>query len=152
MGVEVSKEGSDSAGLSAPLREQVEKRSGGQVREHLLDGGYVRYEDIEQAAQQGVALYMAPKGARNPARRGQELDPKPGDSEAVKAWKQRMGSEEGKQIYKQRGATSETINADLRTYRGLGRITVRGLAKIRCVALWCALAYNLMHFGSALLT
>src|SRR5271157_2545942 len=110
------------------------------------------YEDIEQAAQQGVALYMAPKGARNPARRGQELDPKPGDSEAVKAWKQRMGSEEGKQIYKQRGATSETINADLRTYRGLGRITVRGLAKIRCVALWCALAYNLMHFGSALLT
>jgi hypothetical protein len=152
VGVEVSNEGSDSAGLSAPMREQVEKRTGGKVREHLLDGGYVGYEDIEQAAQQGVALYMAPKGTRNPQRRGQELDPKPGDSAAVKAWKQRMASEEGKQIYKQRGATSETLNADLRTFRGLGRITVRGLAKIRCVALWCALAYNLMHFGSALLT
>jgi len=152
LGVEVSKEGSDSAGLSAPMREQVEKRTGGKVREHLLDGGYVRYEDINEAADQGVALYLPPKGATNPERRGQELDPKPGDSEAVKAWKQRMASEEGKKIYKQRAATSETLNADLRTFRGLGRITVRGLAKIRCVALWCALAYNLMHFGSALLT
>jgi len=150
VGVEVSNEGSDSAGLSAPMREQVEKRTGGKVRDHLLDGGYVCYEDIDQAAQQGVALYMPPKGATNPERRGQELDPKPGDSEAVKAWKQRMASAEGKQIYKQRGATSETLNADLRTFRGLGRITVRGLAKIRCVALWSALAYNLLHFGSAL--
>ena len=152
VGVEVRKEGSDSAGLSAPMREQVEKRTGGKVREPLLDGGYVRYEDINEAADQGVALYMPPKGATNPERRGQELDPKPGDSEAVKAWKQRMASAEGKQIYKQRAATSETLNADLRTFRGLGRITVRGLAKIRCVALWCALAYNLMHFGAALLT
>jgi len=119
LAVEVSNEGSDSAGLSTPMRAQVEERTGGKVEEHLLDGGYVRYEDIEQAAQQGVALYMPPKGATNRARRGQELDPKPGDSAAVKAWKQRMRSEEGKQIYKQRAATSETINADLRTYRGL---------------------------------
>ena len=63
----------------------------------------------------------------------------------------RMRSEEGKKIYQQRAATSETVNADLRTYRGLGRILVRGLAKARCVALWCALAYNLMHFAPALL-
>ena len=62
-----------------------------------------------------------------------------------------MASEEGKQIYKQRAATSETINADLRTFRGLGRITVRGLTKIRCVVLWSALAYNIMHFATALL-
>jgi transposase len=151
VGVEVSNEGSDSAGLSAPMREQVEERTHGQVKEHLLDGGYVRYKDIEEAADQGVAIYMPPKGATNPERRGQELEPKPGDSEAVKAWKQRMASAEGKHIYKQRAATSETLNADLRTFRGLGRITVRGLAKIRCVALWSALAYNIMHFGPALL-
>ena len=151
VGVEVSKEGSDAAGLSAPMRAQVEQRTGGTVEEHLLDGGYVRYDDIDQAQQQGVALFMAPKGARNPARRGHELDPKPGDSEAVKTWKQRMRSEEGKQIYKQRAATSETVNADLRTHRGLGRLSVRGLAKIRCVALGCALAYNIMHFAKALL-
>ena len=151
VGVEVSNEGSDSAGLSAPMREQVEQRAGGKVEEHLVDGGYLRRQDMEEAHAQGVALYVPPKPARNPQRRGQELEPRAGDSEAVRAWKQRMASAEGKEIYKQRAATSETVNADLRTWRGLGRLTVRGLAKARCVALWCALAYNIMHFSRALL-
>ena len=108
MGVEVSNEGSDSAGLTAPLREQVEKRTGGRVEEHLVDGGYLRNEDLEEAHTQGVALFVPPKPARNPQRRGHELEPKRGDSEAIRAWKQRMRSPEGNQIYKQRAATSET--------------------------------------------
>jgi transposase len=152
LGVEVTNEGSDSAGLSEPMRRQVEQRTGGKVRQHLVDGGYMRKDDIEQASAQGVELFMPPKGARNPSNRGRELEPRRGDSEAVLGWKRRMTSEEGKQIYKQRAATSETVNADLRSYRGLTQITVRGLAKARCVALWCALAYNLMHFATALLS
>jgi hypothetical protein len=151
VGVDVSPEGSDAAGLSAPMREQVEKRTGRKVQEHLADGGYLRKEDLKEAHEQGVALFVPPKPARKPEKRGHELDPQPGDSEAVQAWKQRMRSAEGKQIYKQRAATSETVNAELRTYRGLGRILVRGLAKARCVALWCAIAYNVMHFAPVLL-
>ncbi len=151
VGVEVSHEGSDSAGLSEPMREQVEQRSGSKVDQHLLDGGYLRMADIEQAHEQGVKLFVPPKPARNLHRRGRELEPKPGDSEAILAWKGRMASAEGKEIYRQRAATSETVNADLRSYRGLTQLTVRGLSKIKCVALWCALAYNVMHFGPALL-
>jgi hypothetical protein len=150
LGVEVSAEGSDSAGLSAPMRQQVEERTGGKGQEHRRDGGYLRTQDIEDAHQQGVALFVPPKRARNHGNRGRELEPKPGDSEAARAWKQRRASAEGKQIYKQRAATSETVNADLRTYRGLKQITVRGLAKVRGVALWCALAYHVMHFASGL--
>ena len=149
VGVEVSNQGSDSSGLSAPLRQQVEKRTGKKVEEHLLDGGYLRMEDIEKAEK--VKLYLPPKTARDPKNRGRELEIKPRDSKAVRAWKQRMASAEGKEIYKQRAATSETVNADLRTYRGLTQMLVRGLAKDRCVALWCALAYNVMHFGMKLL-
>jgi hypothetical protein len=151
VGVEVSHEGSDSAGLSEPMREQVEQRSGSKVDQHLLDGGYLRMADIEQAHEQGVKLFVPPKPARNLHRRGRELEPKPGDSQAILAWKRRMASAEGKEIYRQRAATSETVNADLRSYRGLTQLTVRGLSKIKCVALWCALAYNVMHFGPALL-
>jgi transposase len=149
--VEVTNEGSDAVGLSEPLREQVEERSGGSVEQHLLDGGYLRNDDIEQAHEQGVELFVPPKPAKNPQNRGRELQAKRGDSEAVRAWKQRMASEEGKEIYKLRAATSETVNADLRTYRGLTQFTVRGLHKMQCVALWCALAYNILHFGRALL-
>ena len=151
LGVEVTNEGADSVGLSAPMRQQVEERTGQQVEQHLMDGGYLRKDDIEQAHQQRVELFVPPKLAKNPNNRGRELEPKHGDSDAVLAWKQRMASEEGKEIYKQRAATSETVNADLRSYRGLTQFTVRGLSKIKCVALWCALAYNILHFGAALL-
>jgi len=150
VGVEVSNEGSDSVGLSSAMRQQVEERASGKVNEHLMDGGYLKMEDLEQAHQKGVAVYVPPKPARNPQKRGRELEPKPGDSEAVRAWKQRMSSAEGKQIYQQRASSSETVNADLRTFRGLSRILVRGLAKARCIALWCALAYNVMHFAPQL--
>jgi len=147
VGVQVSNEGSDSAGLSSPMRQQVEERASSEVNEHLMDGGYLKMEDIEQAHQQGVAVYVPPKPARNPQKRGRELEPKAGDSEAVRAWKQRMSSAAGKEIYRQRAASSETVNADLRTWRGLSRLPVRGLAKARCIALWCAVAYNIMHFA-----
>lgn len=152
VGVEVSNEGADSVGLSEPMRAQVQQRSGQQVEQHLLDGGYLRKDDVEKAHGQGVELFVPPKGARLERNRGRELEPKRSDSEAILDWKRRMSSEEGKQIYKQRAATSETVNADLRCYRGLGQITVRGLNKARCVALWCALAYNVMHFATALLS
>ena len=152
VGVEVSNEGSDSAGLSTPMRDQVERRAGRAVQQHLLDGGYLRKGDIEQAHGKGVELFVPPKGARTENHRGHELEIKRDDSAAIRSWKQRMAGEEGKQIYKERAATSETVNADLRTHRGLTQFTVRGLAKTRCVALWCALAYNLLHFAAALLS
>ena len=151
VGVEVSHEGSDNVGLSEPMRQQVEKRTHRKLAQHLLDGGYLRNQDLERAHQQGVELFVPPKPSRKARNRGRELEPKSGDSAAVLAWKQRMASEEGKQINKERAATSETVNADLRSYRGLTQITVPGLHKAKCVALWCALAYNVMHFGTALL-
>ncbi|HEY1965177.1 MAG TPA: IS1182 family transposase [Acidobacteriaceae bacterium] len=151
VGVEVSNEGSDSANLSEPMRKQVEDRTGQKVEEHLLDGGYMRTEDIEQAHEQGVALFMPAKPARSPGRRGKELEPKAGDSEAILAWKTRMSGEEGKTTYKERASTSEPVNGDLRTHRGLVQLAISGVPKARCVALWCALAYNVMHFGAALL-
>jgi transposase len=39
VGVEVSNEGYDAAGLSAPMRQQIEERTGKKVKEQLLDGG-----------------------------------------------------------------------------------------------------------------
>lgn len=152
VGVEVTNEGSDAAGLSEPMRAQVERRTGKPVLQHLLDGGYLHYGDLQRAQKQGVQLFLPPKGARTPEHRGQELEPKRKDSPAVRFWKQRMASAAGQKIYRQRAATSETVNADLRTYRGLTQMTIRGLHKARCVALWCALAYNVMHFAQVLLT
>lgn len=149
VGVSVTNAGVDTDQL-APMRQQVQDRSGQAVAEHLADGGYLTMADVEQA-RAGLTLYVPPKPARNPETFGDEYQPRPGDGEATKQWRARMGSQAAKAIYQQRAATSETINADLKTHRGLVQLTVRGLAKATCVALWCALAYNLMHFGRQLI-
>ena len=55
-----------------------------------------------------------------------------------------MGGEEAKNIYKHRAATAECVNAIARG-RGLSQFVVRGLNKVKAVALWYALAHNLMR-------
>lgn len=58
-----------------------------------------------------------------------------------------MGTEWGKDLYLHRAATVECANAQLRR-RGLLQFNVRGLVKARAVALWHALAHNLMRMRS----
>jgi transposase len=147
VGVAVTAHGTDH-GEDQPLREQVQQRTGQKVSEHLVDGGYVKHEAIEDAAEEGVEIF-APLPATGTNASVCIRNDK--DSPAVAAWRSRMQTPEGQAAYKQRSATSETVNADLKTYRGLGPLMVRGLTKVRCVALWSVLAYNLMHFSGALL-
>lgn len=150
VGVEAVNLGTDT-GQAEPMRRQVERRTGGKVEEHLLDGGYLVLAEVERAAGEGVTLFVPPKPPRNKELRGSEYEPRPNDPPALVEWRGRMGSPEGKAVYKQRAATSETVNADAKAHRTLARLTVRGLAKARCVALWFALAYDLMLLGHHLL-
>jgi hypothetical protein len=54
-----------------------------------------------------------------------------------------MGTDEAKAIYKERAATAECVNAQARN-RGLIRFLVRGLDKVKAVALWHALAHTMV--------
>lgn len=148
VGVDVTNVGSD-AGLGTPMRQEVEQSTGREVKAQLLDGGYVKLDDIDATAADETTLYMPV-----PKPRKKDTDPhqpKKRDSAAVAAWRQRMGTDEAKAIYKQRAATIETINGELKTERGLTQFRVRGLSKARCVALWSVLAYNVVHVGAVLL-
>ena len=55
-----------------------------------------------------------------------------------------MLTAEAQAIYRERAATSECVNA-LARQRGLRQFVVRGLAKVRAVLLWFALAHNLLR-------
>jgi len=147
VGVEVTNSGSDQ-GQMPPMLEEIRERNGQLPAEHLVDGGYTKKESIEQAADQGVTVY-AP--VQKPRKEGIDRhEPKPGDSPAIAQWRQRMGTPEAKEIYKERAATAERTNADLRCYRGLGPFLVRTLPKVRCVVLWAALSYNILRLISVL--
>jgi hypothetical protein len=55
-----------------------------------------------------------------------------------------MGTEQAQEIYKRWAATSECVNAIARN-RGLRQFLVRGLAKVKAILLWFALAHNLIR-------
>jgi hypothetical protein len=76
------------------------------------------------------------------------MPPRDDDSEAVAAWRRRMGTDEAKQIYKQRAATAETVNADAKQHRGLDQLVVRGLEKVLGSATLFALTCNILRLVS----
>ena len=144
VGVAVGNRGSD-AGQSTPMLEQIEQRTGQQPDEMLVDGGYAQHEAIDEAADKQVTLYAPVPKPRKDKTRDPHL-PLEGDSEAVAAWRKRMGTDEAKELYKQRAATAETVNADAKTHRGLDSLAVRGLTKVLGSASLFVLTYDILRF------
>ncbi len=139
VGVDVCNIGSDLGQLS-PMLAQVEQHYARRPAQWLVDGGYARHDAIEDADTHGTTVYTpvpkAKEAGRNP------YEPLARDSTIIARWRERMGCSEAKEIYKQRAATAECVNAIARG-RGLQQFVVRGLQKVKAVALWYALAHNL---------
>ena len=108
---------------------------------HLADGGYAKLDDIEFLTEAGVVVYVPVPMPRDKKR--DRHAPQPDDPPAIAEWRQRMGSETAKAIYKQRAATAECVNAQARN-RGLRQFLVRGVDKVRAVAFWHALTHNMV--------
>lgn len=142
-GVEVTNAGGDQGQL-APMIEQHQERYGEQPKEALVDGGYVKKADIDQVSppEGGTTVYAPVMKSKDPDR--DSHTPREDDSPAVAEWRQRMGTDEAKTIYKERASTAECVNALARN-RGLQRLVVRGLQKVKAIALWYALVHNLMR-------
>lgn len=141
VGVDVNNIGSDMGQLT-PMLEQLETRYGQLPGEALVDGGYASTDCIARAHARGVVIYAPVSKPKDPGR--DPHAPRPTDSAAVAQWRERMGTEAAKEIYPERAATAECVNAIARQ-RGLQRFTVRGQRKVHAVALWYAVAHNLMR-------
>ncbi len=139
----VSNAATDTAQLE-PRLEQIGRRTGKLPEQALVDGGFAGFASLERAAADGVEVF-APLRTKNKTYKLEPAQPHPGDSPAIADYRQRMASPAGQLIYRQRAATAETVNADLKTWRGLDRLLVRGSAKVLAVATWSALTYNLMR-------
>lgn len=142
VGVGASNSGTDSQQME-PMLDEIERRTGKVPEQHLVDGGYMNFAAVERAAARGVEVFCPPR--ENRTYHIDPLSPQPGDRAAIAEYRERMGSAEGKRIYLERAATAETVNADLKTWRGLDRLLLRGTTKVLMVATWSALAYNLMR-------
>ena len=158
-GVDVVTTGSDMAQM-APMVGQVVMRCGQAPKNWLVDGGFPAHNQIDAVSE--ITRVIAPVPKPKDKSKGSEViadaqatpsplpEPpvdryqrKPEDSPAVGDWRERMATDEAKELYKKRAATVECINAQARN-RGLHLLPVRGLAKVKTVALLFALAHNLM--------
>jgi transposase len=160
VGMDVVTAGSDMAQL-APMVEQVQKRLGQSPDQWLIDGGFPAHDQIDAVASKTEVYAPVPEPKTKKTKKDKQdkqdnavqqdtapdkHQPKPGDSQAVASWRKRMAGEEAKELYKQRAATAECVNAQARN-RGLLRMPVRGLAKVRCVVGLFVLAHNLMRMA-----
>ena len=128
----------------APMVEQIGARYDQKPKDVLVDGGFAQHDQIEAVSGEGMGCTVY---APVPAPKDPKVDryaAKPSDSPAVAAWRQRMAGAEAKAISKERAATAECVNAQARN-RGMIRLRVRGQLKAKAIALWHALAHNLMR-------
>ena len=148
VGVDAINAGTD-AGQLGPLSQQIASRTGLRPQAHLADGDFASDDDLEELNDpgDGPKIYLPVKDAEKKRAKGVDpFTPLPGDSPARAEWRQRMGTEAAKEIYKQRAATAECVNA-LARQRGLTQFRVRGLAKVKLIATWFALAHNVLHWA-----
>ena len=137
--VDVVDTGSDR-GLMRPMLEQTRAVLKRFPHRHLVDGGFCHGGDIEWAHGEGIEVYCPPPKSRSGV---DPFLPRTGDGPGVAAWRARMASEAGQARYKAR-TICECIHARWRNW-DLRQLTVRGIAKVRAVVLWYALANNILQ-------
>ena len=130
-GVEVTNSGGDQGQL-APMIEQHQERYEQIPDEALVDGGFAKKDDIEKVEQGGTTVYAPVQKSKDPRSRSAYASRRrqPGGGRVATA----DGHRRGEGHLPERAATAECVNALARN-RGLQRFLVRGLRKVKAVAL-----------------
>lgn len=140
--VDVTNKGCDNKQLSKMV-ENVVQRYNVIPNKWFVDGGFDSHDELNLTGTKYPAckVYMPVKITSKNKINPYEKQPK--DSEIVGEWRERMANDEAKEVYKERAATAEFVNAQARN-RGLQQFVVKGIEKVKCVSLLFALAHNMM--------
>jgi transposase len=138
----------NDAGLAVPMVEDIVRRYGQTPENLLADTHYATSEDIAALASHpaGPVTVFAPLPTERedvkPATLASRRSKRSREPESVKEWRNRMGTQAAQDAYGIRKLI-ERINAHLKNHR-FGFMPVRGLIKTQALALWHALANNIM--------
>jgi transposase len=147
VGVEVTNAGTDSEQMP-PMLDQIEGRYQRLPEAVLVDGGFASLDAIDATEERGCTVYAPVKDQEKQQKAGKDpFARKPHDTDQTAAWRERMGAEASKLLYRLRSQTAEWVNALCRN-RGLQQMPVRGRDKCRIVATLYAITHNLIHQGN----
>jgi transposase len=144
VGVAVDTTGSDG-GQALPVLEQVVERTGCSPDAYLVDGNFAKREDITAMELRGVTVYAPAQGPRSTNSGRTKTTPRKDDTPEVVRWRERMQTDQAKEIYKGRAATAECVNAHARRH-GLSQLLVRGVDKVLSALLLVAITHNILRW------
>lgn len=144
VGVDVTNGGTDGGELP-PMLDQVEQHYGQRPRQALVDSAYATKESVTAAESAGTKVVSTIPRACELIEHGKDPHARQrGDTQEYASFRARMAQPEYQRLYQLRPSIAEFPNADCRN-RNLKQFRVRGLVKVKAVALWHALAFNFLR-------
>lgn len=129
--------------LMAQVQERLKSLGLSKIKNWIADCAYSAKTDIKT-----IALLFPDCSYYAPPKPKKGEDPKKtvkGDCEAIKKWREKIGSEDVERIYKKRCSTAEFSNMHIKN-QGLQELSVRGLVKVRGMVNLHALAQNISRY------
>lgn len=147
VGVDVTNEGTDSGQLE-PMYENVCERYDVTPENYLADGGFRSKAGVNALGSNGTKFFGPLPNEKKQLAAGEDpYSARGGENALFTAYRQRMGTDEAKEMYRRRAAAAEFPNANCRNL-GLHQFRIRGLLKAKAQSLWHAIAYNFRRFCS----
>jgi transposase len=142
--VDVTNAGTDG-GEMPPAHEKVCATYGKVPKHALVDGAYATKDGVTAVEQAGTQVVSSIPHGEELKKHGKDPHARQrGDTDQYVAFRERMAAAEYQELYRMRPSIAEFPNADCRN-RNLRLLRVRGLAKVKAVVLWHALAFNLLR-------
>jgi Transposase DDE domain len=138
----------NDSGLALPMVNDIARRYGQVPQRLLADTHYATSYDIAALAfhELGSVTVFAPPPAERtnvkPATLAKRAKQRAKEPDSVKEWRKRMETQAGQDVYRSRKLI-ERLNGHLKNH-GFGFMPVCGLIKAKAIALWHALANNIL--------
>ena len=144
VGVEVTNGGNDGGELP-PMLDKVREQYGKTPKQALVDSAYATQESVTAAETSGTKVVSTVPRAEVLEQHGKDPHARQRrDTDEYAVFRARMAEPDYQKLYKTRPSIAEFPNADCRN-RNLRQFRVRGLVKVKAVALWHALAFNFLR-------
>lgn len=134
------------------LIEKVEENAG-KVKRVLADGGYVNAGEFEKIQERGIDAYVAISDEEQNVRRYDYRPPKQRKPKALTnstllAMREKLRTDEGKQMYARRAQTVEPAFGIIKAPMGFRQFLLRGIEKVRIEWDLVCIAYNMRRMYS----
>lgn len=142
--VDVTNAGTDGGELPSTL-ERIQKHYDKTPSIALVDSAYATQESVTVAEAAGTKIVSTVPRAEQLEKHGKDPHSRQRrDTDEYVQFRTRMADPEYQKLYKLRPSIAEFPNADCRN-RNLRQFRVRGLVKVKAVAIWSALAFNFLR-------